>query len=70
MELDLLSLVEKSAFEIIWFFHLPSGLVMGRVSAGPYGTLHVVFDQQFSFDKHATFEALVPGVGEEPDRIQ
>ena len=67
---ELASAIAVSSFENIWLFHLPDAKVMGRVSVGATGSLQVSFDHTFRFDKRAPFLTLVPGQGDEPDRMQ
>lgn len=63
-------LMAGSSFENTWLFHLPTAQVMGRASIGNTGELQIACDYQFAFDKQARFQAVVPGSGDEPDRLQ
>jgi hypothetical protein len=70
IETLLLPLLEKSSFEVIWFFNLPSAQVMGRVKTASSRQLSVVFDHEFHFNKSAPFDAVVVGADDDPGRIQ
>ena len=67
---QLVPLMDGSSFENIWLFHLPSEQVMGTFRIVHTGDLQIVYDQRFAFDMNARFQTIVPGIGDEPDRME